>query len=108
MPEVTKNEKEYFKYILLYFSLLKIELIKIIKNGFTSSIGWNLGNRYKSIHLLEPFTSIPMKGTSARKIIENKKIKKENLKSFLKLIDEKQNITIIPKEMKIKCLKKKE
>tara|TARA_B100001121_G_C18620419_1_gene589047 strand:- start:872 stop:1021 length:150 start_codon:yes stop_codon:yes gene_type:complete len=49
-----------------------------------------------------------MKGTSARKIIENKKIKKENLKSFLKLIDEKQNITIIPKEMKIKCLKKKE
>ena len=39
-----------------------------IKNGFKSSIGWNLGKKIKSIHLLEPFTSIPIIGTKIKKI----------------------------------------
>ena len=59
-----------------------IELIKIIKNGFTNSIGWNLGNKYKSIHLLDPLTSIPINGTKIKNIKENAKIIEEKLKSF--------------------------
>ena len=85
-----------------------IELIKIIKNGFTNSIGWNLGNKYKSIHLLDPLTSIPIKGTKIKKISDNKKMMKENLKSFSLSIEERTKITIVPKKIKTKCLKKKE
>ena len=59
--------------MLLYFSLLKIKLIKIIKNGFTSSIGWNLGKKNKSIHLWALFTSTPIKETKNKDIKENKK-----------------------------------
>ena len=33
------KENKYFKYIFEYFSLVKINAINIIKNGFTSSIG---------------------------------------------------------------------
>ena len=58
---------------MVYFWLLKIKLIKIIKKGLTSSIGWNLGKKNKSIHLREPFTSTPIIGT---KIKETKEIKK--------------------------------
>ena len=105
---VIKKENRYFKLILVYFWLHKIALIQIIKKGLTNSIGWNLGNRYKSIHLLDPLTSIPTKGTKIRKNNANKKIKKENLKSFSWFIDDKPNITIVPKKINIKCLKKNE
>ena len=44
--KVNKKENKYFKYTFVYFSLLKIRLIKIIKKGLTSSIGWNLGKKY--------------------------------------------------------------
>ena len=93
---------------MLTFWLHKSKLIKIIKKGLTNSIGWNLGNKYKSIHLLEPFTSIPIIGTSIKKINEIKKIINENLKSLSSLIEERTKIIIIPKKIKTKCLKKNE
>ena len=105
---VVKNVKKYFTWIFEYFLLLKIKLIKIIKNGFTNSIGWNLGKKSKSIHLFEPFTSIPINGTEIRKINEIKKINKEYLKSFSWFIEDRTKITTKPMIIKIKCLKKKE
>ena len=46
---------------------------KTIKKGFRTSIGWNLGKKNRSIHLLEPLTSIPIIGTKTK---ESKEIKK--------------------------------
>ena len=83
-------------------------LTKIIKNGFTNSIGWNLGNKYKSIHLFDPLTSIPIIGTRDKKMSEIKKIIKEYFKSFSLSKDERIKITIVPRKIKTKCLKKKE
>ena len=105
---VTKNDNVYLKKIFVYFWLLKIKLIQIIRKGLTNSIGWNLGKKFRSIHLLDPFTSIPIKGTIIKKIIENRKIIRENFKSLSWLIDDKKKITIVPREINIKCLKKKE
>ena len=51
-----------------------MRLIKIIKNGFNNSIGWNLGNKYKSIHRLALFTSTPIIGTKNKEINVIKKI----------------------------------
>ena len=48
----------------------------IIKNGLTNSIGWNLGKKYKSTHLLDPLTSIPMIGTRNKKTTEITKYEK--------------------------------
>jgi hypothetical protein len=93
--------------MLLYFSLHKIKLIKIIKNGLTISIGWNLGNKYKSIQRWALFTSTPMIGTRNKDINDNKKIAGEILKSLTSLIDDKIKIIIIPKKTNVKCLKKK-
>ena len=92
--------------MLVYFSLLKIELIIIIKNGLTSSIGWNLGIKYKSIHRWALFISTPKMGTKNNKINESKKIAGEIFKSFSSLIEDKTKIIIIPKKTKDKCLKK--
>ena len=79
----------------------------IIKNGFKISIGWNLGIKGKSIHLIEPFTSIPTNGTKAKKM---KKIKNKNLEIWNNLflsIAEKVIKINIPRIMKSKCLIKK-
>ena len=43
----------------------------IIKNGFSISIGWNLGKKNKSIHLFDPLTSTPIIGTKIKEIREN-------------------------------------
>ena len=94
--------------MLVYFWLLKIELKKIIKKGLTNSIGWNLGNKYKSIHLFDPLTSTPIIGTNNKKTNDNKKTIKDNLKSFSWFKEERKKITIIPKKIKIRCLKKNE
>ena len=93
--------------MLVYFSLLKIRLIKIIKNGLTNSIGWNLGNKYKSIQRWALLTSTPTIGTRNKEISENMKIPGEILKSFSSLIEDKIKIIINPKRTKDKCLKKK-
>ena len=78
-----------------------------IKKGLTNSIGWNLGNRYKSIHLLDPLTSIPIKGTSNKRTIDKTKKIIEILKRFSLSIHEKIKIKRTPINKKIKCLKKK-
>ena len=67
------NVNKYLKYILKFFSLHKIVVIKIIINGLTISIGWNLGRKRRLSHLLDPFTSVPKIGTKNKK---NKDIKK--------------------------------
>ena len=102
------KEIRYFKYMLWYFWLHKIKLINTIKKGLTNSIGWNLGKKYKSIHLLDPFTSMPIRGTNNNNIKEKTKITTEYLRSLFWSIDEKTKITNIPKKIKTKCLKKNE
>ena len=42
----------------------------MIKKGLIISIGWNLGKNPKSIHLFEPFTSMPMNCTKTKVINE--------------------------------------
>ena len=107
-PNVTIKEKQYLKIIFSYFWLHKIKLIKIIKKGLTNSIGWNLGRKYKSNHLFDPLTSMPIRGTSNKKTNEIKKTIIEYLKSLFWSIDEKMKITVIPNIIKNKCLKKNE
>ena len=51
----------------------------IIKNGLSISIGWNLGKKNISNHLLEPLTSTPIIGT---KIQAQNIIKKETSDSL--------------------------
>ena len=68
----------------------------IIKNGFSNSIGWNLGKKNKSIHLFEPFTSTPIIGTNNK---DNKEIKKrtiEYLNNWSVFTEEKIKIIEIP------------
>ena len=80
-----KNKKlsKYFKYKLIFFSKLKIDAIIIIINGFKTSMGWNLGKNNKSIHLFDPFTSTPIKGTSNK---ETKQITNSKFEIINKLL----------------------
>ena len=82
-------------------------LKKTIKKGLTNSIGWNLGIKYKSIQLLDPLTSTPIKGTNIKRTTDTAKQIIEILKRFSWLIDEKIKIKKTPINKKIKCLKKK-
>jgi len=82
-------------------------LKKTIKKGLTNSIGWNLGIKYKSIHLLDPLTSTPIKGTDIKRATDTTKQIIEILKRFSWFMDEKIKIKKIPINKKIKCLKKK-
>ena len=69
------NKKE-MKNLVVKLNNFLFEIIKasiIIKKGFTISIGCNLGKKIKSNHLVDPFTSIPIKGTNNNKIKDNKK-----------------------------------
>ena len=80
----------------------------IIKKGFNNSIGWYLGNGPpKSIHLLEPLTSTPIKGTK-NKLMKN--IKNNNKLRFIKFFlstNERNNSSRKPNKTKIECLMKK-
>ena len=58
--------KRYLTYLFEYFSDVSIIDNMIIKNGLSISIGWNLGKKNISIHLLEPFTSTPIIGTKIK------------------------------------------
>ena len=73
IDEVNKKDIENF---IVKFEKLLFEIIKdniIIKKGFINSTGCNLGKKIKSNHLVDPFTSIPIKGTNNNKIKDNKK-----------------------------------
>ena len=83
---------KYF-IVKLVFSVQRMVAKKTIKKGFRTSIGWNLGKKTRSIHLLEPLTSIPMIGTKTKEIKEIKKsiieyfincsfLKEENIKTI--------------------------
>ena len=60
--------------VKLVFSVQRMVAKKTIKKGFRTSIGWNLGKKNRSIHLLEPLTSTPIIGTNNNEINERKKI----------------------------------
>ena len=81
--------------------------IETIKKGLSNSIGWNLGKNAKSIHLFDPFTSEPIKGTSVKniKLIKNKTI--EILNNFFFSIKDRDINTEMLKIINIKCLIKK-
>ena len=58
--------------------------------GFNISIGWNLGKKNKSNHLLDPLTSIPMKGTKIKHIRKIKKKTYDNINNlFFSKIEKK-------------------
>ncbi len=86
------------KYLNKIFDLLVHKIVAkiIIKNGFKTSIGWNLGRKNKSIHLLDPLTSIPMNGTKIKEIREIKKRKIEYLYKWSEFKEENIKMRDIP------------
>ena len=101
-----KELKKNFRYNLLLCND-KINEIIITKKGFKISIGWNLGNKGKSSHLLDPLTSVPKSGTKT----SIKKLKINKIKEILINISwfkkEKNNKITIARKIKIKCFIKK-
>ena len=88
-------DTKYFNKIL---NLLvhKIVAKTTIKNGFKTSIGWNLGKKINSIHLFEPLTSTPTIGTKNNEIKEIKKRKMEYLYNWSEFNEENIKIRDIP------------
>ena len=86
------------KYLNKIFDLISHRIVAkiIIKNGFRTSMGWNLGKKNKSIHLLEPLTSTPMNGTKNKEISETKKRIIEYLYNWSEFNDENIKIRDIP------------
>ena len=86
------------KYLNKIFDLISHKIVaKIItKNGFRTSMGWNLGKKNKSIHLLDPLTSTPMNGTKNKEMNEIKKRKIEYLYNWSELKEENIKIRDIP------------
>ena len=86
------------KYLNKIFDLISHRIVAkiIIKNGFKTSMGWNLGKKNKSIHLLEPLTSIPTNGTKNKETNEIKKRKIEYLYNWSEFKEENIKIRDIP------------
>ena len=86
------------KYLNKIFDLISHKIVDkiIIKNGFSTSMGWNLGKINKSIHLLDPLTSTPMNGTRNKEISEIKKRKIEYLYNWSEFKEENIKIRHIP------------
>ena len=84
------------------------EAIKTIKKGFNNSIGWKGGKGPPmSIHLFEPLTSTPIKGTKT-KHIKNKLNKTKQILNNLIFSKKEKIISInVAKKIKTKCLIKK-
>ena len=89
------------------FWKLNKKLIATIINGFKSSIGWNLGKKERSIHLLDPFTSTPTNGTKIKNIKDMKNIIRQKFTSFSLSKAEKKTTNVKLIIIKIKCFKKK-
>ena len=86
------------KYLNKIFDLISQKIVAkiIIKNGFKTSIGWNLGKKNKSIHLLDPLTSTPTNGTKNKEKNEIKKRKMKYLYSWSEFKEENIKIRDIP------------
>ena len=86
------------KYLNKIFDLISHKIVAkiIIKNGFRTSMGWNLGKINKSIHLLDPLTSTPTNGTKNNEISEIKKRKIEYLNNLSEFKEENIKIRDIP------------
>ena len=97
--EVVTNDKKYLKFLFLIFLLHKITDRITIKKGFNISIGWNRGKKNRSIHLFDPLTSTPIKGTENRKSNEIKKRIEESINRYSLFIDEKVKIIRRPKKI---------
>ena len=74
IDNVKKKDIRNFIVKLEKFLFVIIKDNTIIKKGFTNSIGCNLGKKNSSSHLVEPFTSTPIKGTKINKVNDAKKI----------------------------------
>ena len=96
--EMRDIKKIDIKYLNKIFDLISHRIVAkiIIKNGFRTSMGWNLGKKNKSIHLLEPLTSTPMNGTKNKEISETKKRIIEYLYNWSEFNDENIKIRDIP------------
>ena len=86
------------KYLNKMFDLLPHKIVAkiIIRNGFRTSIGWNLGKKNNSIHLLDPLTSTPINGTKNNEINEIKKRKIEYLYNWSEFKEENIKMRAIP------------
>ena len=93
--------------IKLVFSVQRMVDKNTIKKGFRTSIGWNLGKKNRSNHLLEPLTSTPIIGTNTNEIKETKKSTIEYLINCSFLKEENAKTIKIPSTTYTKCLKKK-
>ena len=78
-----------------------------IKKGLINSMGCNL-KKYKSNHLLAPFTSTPITGTNIRSIKNKIKNKTDVFLINFTSINEIKNIKNNEIITKIKCLEKQE
>ena len=96
--EMIKIKNTENKYLAIIFNLLLQRIVARIttKNGFKTSIGWNLGKKNKSIHLFDPFTSTPIIGTKKRDKKEIKKRIIEYSNNFFFSNEEKIKIIIVP------------
>ena len=61
-----------FQPIELVKPMFIIFIAKIINNGLTNSIGWNLGRGSRPIHLFDPLISTPTTRVKKRRIIETR------------------------------------
>ena len=95
---MTDIKKIDIKYLNKIFDLISHKIVaKIItKNGFRTSMGWNLGKKNKSIHLLEPLTSTPTNGTKNKETNETKKRMIEYLYNWSEFKEENMYIRDIP------------
>ena len=89
--------------IKLVFSVQRMVAKNTIKKGFRTSIGWNLGKKNRSIHLLEPLTSTPKIGTNTNAIKETKKSTIEYLINCSSLNEENIKRIKIPRTTYTKC-----
>ena len=96
--EITDIKIIDIKYLNKIFNLISQKIVAkiIIKNGFKTSIGWNLGKKNKSIHLLDPLTSTPTNGTKNKEISEIKKRKIEYLYNWSEFKEENIKMRDIP------------
>ena len=96
--EITDIKIIDMKYLNKIFDLISQKIVAkiIIKNGFKTSIGWNLGKKNKSIHLLDPLTSTPTRGTKNKEISEIKKRIIEYLYNWSEFNKENIKIRDIP------------